>query len=276
MGQRKLAYSTIKVYLSAVRSLHVTAGMHQTFCSQLTPRVQQVVRGIRKVQALEKPTQLRLPVTIDIMLKIKAVLSRNPHKYHNIMMWAVCCIAFFGFLRCSEFTVPNHDSYDPDANLSYDDVAVDNRTCPTLLTLKLKQSKTDPFRAGVTLTLGKTDKEVCPVTALMPYLAIRGPQKGPLFITETHNYLTQPIFRSLLKELLQQAGLHTEQYNTHSFRIGAATTAKSVGISDYHIKVLGRWQSDAYQRYIRTSTKDLMKFTKLLASQVKQNSQTLL
>ena len=40
LGQRKLAYSTIKVYLSVVRSLHVAAGMHQTFCSQLTPRVQ--------------------------------------------------------------------------------------------------------------------------------------------------------------------------------------------------------------------------------------------
>ena len=125
----------IKLYLSAVRSLHVAAGMYQTFCSQLTPRVQQVVRGIRKVQALEKPTQLCLPVTTDIMLKIKAILSRNPHKYHNIMMWAACCIAFFGFLCCSEFTVPSHDSYDPDANLSYDDVAVDNHTCPTLLTL---------------------------------------------------------------------------------------------------------------------------------------------
>ena len=130
----------------------------------------------------------------------------------------------------------------------------------------------NPFRVGVILTLGKTDKEVCPVIALIPYLTIRGPQKGSLFITETHNYLTQPMFHSLLKELLQQAGLHTHQYNTHSFRIGAATTAKSVGISDHHIKVLDRWQSDAYQQYIRTSTKDLMKFTKLLASQPEQKS----
>ena len=86
LGQRKLAYSAIKVYLSAVRSLHVAAGMHQTFSSQLTPRVQQVVRSICKVQAQEKLTQLCLPVTIDIMLKIKAILSRDPHKYHNIMM----------------------------------------------------------------------------------------------------------------------------------------------------------------------------------------------
>lgn len=242
--------------------------MHQIFSSQLTPRVQQVVRGIRKRQAiLGGPPKVRLPITINIMVKIKAILSYELHKYQNIMMWAACSIAFFGFLRCSEFTVPSQDGYDPHAHLSYHDVAVDNRTTPTFLTLQLKQSKTDPFRAGVSLTLGKTDKEVCPVTALMPYLAVRGPREGPLFITETHNYLTQPMFRSELKELLQQAGLHTEEYNTHSFRVGAATTAKSVGISDNHIKVLGQWQSDAYQRYIRSSTKDLMHFSKMLASQ---------
>ena len=90
-------------------------------------------------------------------------------------------------------------------------------------------------------------------------------QKGPLFITENHNYLTHSMFCSALKELLQQAGLYPDKYNTHSFKVGVATTAKSMGISDYHIKVLGRWQSDPYQCYIRTSSKDLINFTKMLA-----------
>jgi len=171
-------------------------------------------------------------------------------------------VLLFGFLR--EFTAPSQDDYDPHTHLSYHDVAVDNCTSPTLLTLQLKQSKMDPFCAGVSLTLGKTDKEVR--LQLMPHLAIWGPQKGPLFITETHNYLTQPMFHSALRDLLQQAGSHTDKYNTHSFWVDAATTAKSVGISDYHIKVLGRWQSDAYQCYIWTSTKDLTNFTKILAS----------
>ena len=225
-----------------------------------------MLRGIQKTLTVGKLAKVRLPITINIMVKIKAILSYEPHKYHNIMMWAACCIAFFDFLRCSEFTAPSQEDYDQYTHLSYDDVAVDNRTSPTLLTLQLKQYKTDPFRTGVTLTLGKSDKEVCPVTALMPYLAIRGSAKGPLFITKNHSYLTQSMFRSALKELLQQAGLHPDKYNTHSFRVGVATTAKSVGISDYHIKVLGRWQSDAYQCYIRTSPKDLANFTKMLAT----------
>ena len=112
------------------------------------------------MQAVEGPSKVCLPITINIMVKIKAILSYEPCKYQNIMMWAACCTAFFGFLQCSEFTAPSQDDYDPHTHLSYHDVAVDNCTIPTLLTLQLKQSKMDPFCACVSLTLGKTDKKV--------------------------------------------------------------------------------------------------------------------
>ena len=97
LGQRNLAYSTIKVYLSAVRNLHVAAGMHQTFSSQLTPRVQQVLRGIQKTLAVGKPAKVRLPITINIMVKIKAILSYESHKYHNIMMWQPAVLPSLAF-----------------------------------------------------------------------------------------------------------------------------------------------------------------------------------
>ena len=51
-----------------------------------------------------------------------------------------------------------------------------------------------------------------------------------------------------------------------SFRIGAATTAKEKGISDVHIKMLGRWQSSAYQLYIRTPQEQLAKLSKELVA----------
>ena len=56
------------------------------------------------------------------MHSLKAILVYNPKDYQNIMMWAACCVAFFGSLHCSEFTVPNQTSYDHTIHLSYSDV----------------------------------------------------------------------------------------------------------------------------------------------------------
>lgn len=58
--------------------------------------------------------------------------------------------------------------------------------------------------------------------------------------------------------------MDTQLYNTHSFRIGAATVARNAGMSIVDIKSLGRWKSDAYQHYIRTSPKELASLSKQL------------
>ena len=46
--------------------------------------------------------------------------------------------------------------------------------------------------------------------------------------------------------------LNPSEYSGHSFKIGAATTAAQVSTEDSVVKMLGRWESSAYQRYIHT------------------------
>ena len=159
------------------------------YITQLTPRVQQVLRGIKRHQAGAPPSVQRLPITIDIMHQIKSVLQQQPNSYHNILMWATCCLAFFGFLRCNEFTVPSQRSYDPAAHLSYSDIAVDDCDNPSLVVIYNKKSKTDPFHRGTSITLGATRHEICPVKALMLYLARQGSQAGPFSYAKTNNSL---------------------------------------------------------------------------------------
>lgn len=266
LAETNTAYATIKVYLAAVRQLHVSTGLHAQFYLQLTPRLQQVLRGIKKRQAAHHPTRIRLPITIHIMKKIKEALSPELRSYNNTMLWAACCMAFFGFMRVGEFTIPTKGSYDKTSHLSLSDVSVDRRDNPRLLRVTIKQSKTDPFRRGVNIYLGATNGPICPVRGILPYLAVRGNRQGPLFTTEDGSGLTRQTFATLINPLLSRLNLNTKNYNTHSFRIGAATSAAEAHIPDTYIKMLGRWRSDAYQCYIKTPPHDLAKLSKQLVA----------
>jgi len=151
------------------------------------------------------------------------------------MLWAACCLAFFGFLRVSEFTVPSKTEYDTSCHLCPSDIAVDNRKYPRLFKVTIKESKTDPFRKRVHIYLGATDRFVCPILGVLPYLAARGNKPGPLFITENGDGLTRQTFSVLLNSTLSKLHQDNRNYNTHSFRIGAATTAAQAQIPDASI-----------------------------------------
>ena len=56
-----------------------------------------------------------------------------------------------------------------------------------------------------------------------------------------------------LREILRRLGYKENDYCGHSFRIRAASTAAAAGIEDHLIKVLGRWNSSCYKRYIRVA-----------------------
>ena len=45
----------------------------------------------------------------------------------------------------------------------------------------IKPSKTNPFRKGVTLALGRMHRPLCPMVAMAAYIKERGKSPGPLF-----------------------------------------------------------------------------------------------
>ena len=155
------------------------------------------------------------------------------------MLWAACCLAFFGLLKISEFTVPSHNHYDQSSHLSLQDISINNRANPCLLRVTIKQTKTDPFQKGIHFYLGVMDSSVCPASGVLPYLALGGTQAGPLFITEQGKGLTRQIFSTALDSHLTELQLSHTHYNSHSFCIGAATTAAQANIPETCIKMLG-------------------------------------
>ena len=94
LDQQHILYTTIKVYLAALRSLHITTRHYNSYTQQLTPCLQQVLKGD---QMSTCPNHTRLPIIADIMLLLRQVLSQSPTDYNAIMILAACCIAFFVF-----------------------------------------------------------------------------------------------------------------------------------------------------------------------------------
>jgi len=174
------------------------------------------------------------------------------------MLWAACLMGFYGFLRCAEFTIPSLFQFASDKHLPATDVAVDNRK---------KSSKTDPFGEGVTIYLGKTDNVLCPVAAILEYLIRRGNHPGPLFVLQDGRPLSRSMLVEKVRQALRRAGIDASEYNGHSFRIGAATTAAAQGISVPLIKTLGRWRSEAFHTYIKIPRDTLASVSATLSQQ---------
>ena len=97
---------------------------------------------------------------------------------------------------------------------------------------------------------GKTSDDLCPVTALLSYLALRGVEPDHCFVgsQEPHCQNSEHVWDGLKK-----AQLPASDYAGHSFHIGSATTAAvmRLELEDSAIQTLGRWESSSYKIYIR-------------------------
>jgi hypothetical protein len=122
------------------------------------------------------------------------------------------------FLRCGKFTVRNASDFDVTVNLCISDVLFYN----DYAVLKLKESKTDPFRRGICIQLHKINHSICLFLVLQKYIASRierivySSSCDPLFITEFCQPLDINYFIGKLKHVSQLVGCDSSLYNGHS------------------------------------------------------------
>ena len=74
---------------------------------------------------------------------------------------------------------------------------------------------------------------------------------GFLFIHENLAPLSRNQFTAILSKSVRTLQLPECNFKSHSFRIGRATDLSAVGVPDSDIQKMGRWQSSAFQSYIR-------------------------
>ena len=254
---------TIRSYLCAIRFYQIRAGMPDP-ANTSSARLSYILKGIQRESVGYRHAR-RLPVTPDLLNQIHTLWSNDTLSYDRVMLWAAFCLGFFGFMRSGEFTNPSSQQLDH-CTLLASDIAVDSRQNPQVLTILLRRSKTDQFGQGTQLYLGRTNSTLCPVSAVLAYLAIRPSVPGPLFVFKDGTPLSRSHLVSHLRGALSQLGIDGTNFSGHSFRIGAASTAAHAGFSDSFIQVLGRWKSAAFTTYIRTPVDDLVAASALLAN----------
>ena len=266
MADNGLAAQTIKSYLAAIRNAQLSLGLPDPREQSSLPILKRVQAGISRARlGRGHPSKVRLPMTAPLLRQIKHELERTSHP-ERIVLWAVSCTAFFGFFRLGELLVTSPTDFNPRLHLTWGDLAVDDLHAPRMVKFHLKRSKTDQLGRGVDVVMGRTNLDLCPVAAVLAYVANRGDSRGPFFLTTTKSTLTKAVFVMELRKLIAALGLPDSNYTGHSFRIGAATSAALAGVEDSTIQLLGRWQSAAFLRYIRTPHERLAAISATLAA----------
>jgi len=176
------------------------------------------------------------------------------------MLWASFTLAFFGFLRSSEYVAPTTSKF-TENTLLYEDIVISKNKA----TVKIKSSKTDPFRQGCLIRLAATNSPLCPVSALHHHMISHPTKRGPLFTYHDKTFLTQKRLNNIIKEAFSSS-IRTESVSSHSFRIGAATTAAAAGIPSWLIQQLGRWNSDCFRIYTKIPNETIQHTAAILSS----------
>ena len=118
----------------------------------------------------------------------------------------------------------------------------------------LASSKTDQYHQGCPIIIGCTGTPICRACEawhlLQQHQQMGASPKAPFF--QIHGRaLNRVTLVNHIKHLATSLGLDPSRYSGHSLCIGGATSAAQAGHSQWQIKLLGHWNSQAYQVYIK-------------------------
>lgn len=244
MSVRNLAQKTAKLYVAGI-SYHLKLGNHLDLTQNFL--VRKLLEGYRRKASTHDS---RMPITLDLLEKLLLILPLVCYNDYEVKLFsAAYSMAFFGFFRVGELTGGSH--HNTNHSVRFQDVEL--FTKHGKLRIILKHSKTDQEGRGeiVIIENDKFHSSIRPVSIISDYLNVRPEVPGNLFCHYGGQPLTRVQFTAVLHKAIMALGLDSTKFKSHSFRIGAATTAAMLGFSEDEICRASRWKSKSYQTYIR-------------------------
>ena len=237
------APSTVTTYVSTLGYVHKLMGFPDP---SKVFYVSQILKGYSKVGFR---LDSRLPITLPIFDRlVSSANSLQGSVYQMCQFQAMCSLAFYAFLHIGEIT--SAGGYSNPLQLSQLTKLLSPGGDLTAFKLTFGDYKHCYKECPFSLIVSHQTHS-CPVQFLSKYLATRGSRPGPIFITVDGLPVSRSTFSNQLATAIQLCGLPPARYKGHSFRIGAASHAAEHGFTDTQIRLLGRWKSNAFQKYLR-------------------------
>jgi hypothetical protein len=224
-------------------------------------RLAQALKGISIANA---PPKQKSPITIELLERLKNLAYST---YDTYMIWAAMNLGYFGLLRAGEYCT-TESTFKVERDLCLGDILCEKDS----LVVLIKHSKTDKNSNGIKICIGCSGRSVCAVCTMIHYnLKNRKTMFGsnphiPLFIFPDGTALSRAVFTKHIKLQIAMLGYNSDSYSGHSLRAGGCSDAARNGLSDWEIKVMGRWTSNAYERYIRLPLEFRLKFAKIMVN----------
>ena len=233
------APTSIISYVCAIGYVHKIKALADPTSTFLVQRLMAAVTKVR-------PTaDTRLPITLTILRQLVLALNHTIHIPYNVaLLRAMLLVAFYGLMRVGEITST------PDGHTALLLSQLTFESEHALLVISNFKHNTSGRSFQIVLPK-QSDTVLCPHLALRHYLGFRGTLQGPLFCFPGGTPISRNFFVHNLHTLLNFCGLSPTLYKSHSFRIGAASFYAESGMSDEQIRLLGRWKSNAFRKYIR-------------------------
>ena len=170
----------------------------------------------------------KAPFEIEFFEKLEKVMNLRVHD--DRLLFLLMCLSFNFFMRVSEVLA-----------LKVKNLEIHEET--GLLSCRFEKTKADQFAVGVTSYVPITRDRIDPVV----YMDVLNGKSADEAICPWR----ERALLSRLRSRLAAIGIeNVHQYSWHSFRRGAAFLASKNGVADCVIKKHGRWESQAYLRYV--------------------------
>jgi len=253
---RKIKPSSIISYISHLKLIHKLRKIDDSACDSFLCRT--LIKGAENLQFYSiKKKHVKKTMTLPLLRLLGHSIANSNWSVHSqSTVWACYTVAFFGSYRLGELLPKNENGFNPHETLLWSDIKFIDADSIQIHS-KITKNR-NPGGEYVSL-FAFPYNGCCPVAALRHLAKISNADDNkntPVFKFSNGVNLTKNTLNKLIvSHLHPHIGNECFFYSCKSFRAALPSALASDPHSEYDrsIKQWGRWNSDAFERYLKLS-----------------------